>query len=112
LPRSSSSSWARYRRASEARAASDPRADDRLAHAVMSEPRIRISALLSWNEMVLLCRHEKAERGEYWLLPGGGVDSGESLLNALYRALREVVGIEDQVPLEGPLAIVCSIAPA
>ena len=74
------------------------------------EPRIRVSAILRWKGRVLLCRHEKPGK-EYWLLPGGGVDSGESLLNALYRELREEVGIEDQVPLEGPIAIVDSIAP-
>ena len=77
----------------------------------MSEPRIRVSALLAWNEMVLLCRHEKAERGEYWLLPGGGVDSGESLLEALQRELTEELGIEQDLPFEGPVAIVESISP-
>ena len=47
------------------------------------EPRIRVSALLRWQDRVLLCRHEKLGRGEYWLLPGGGVNSGESLVDAL-----------------------------
>jgi len=74
------------------------------------EPRIRVSALLRWNDRVLLCRHEKPGR-EYWLLPGGGVDSGESLVNALRRELREEVGIDDPMPFEGPIAIVDSIAP-
>ena len=33
----------------------------------MSEPRIRVSALLAWREGILLCRHEKPGK-EYWLL--------------------------------------------
>ena len=76
----------------------------------MSEPRIRVSALLAWRDRILLCRHEKPGK-EYWLLPGGGVNSGESLLDALRRELAEEVGIQD-VPFEGPIAIVDSIAPA
>ena len=75
------------------------------------EPRIRVSALLRWEDRLLLCRHEKANRGEYWLLPGGGVNTGESLVDALHRELAEEVGIDDELPLEGPVAIVDSISP-
>jgi 8-oxo-dGTP diphosphatase len=76
-----------------------------------AEPRIRVSAVLQWQDRILLCRHEKVGRGEYWLLPGGGVNAGESLTDALYRELREEVGIEDEIPVEGPVAIVDSISP-
>jgi ADP-ribose pyrophosphatase YjhB (NUDIX family) len=75
------------------------------------EPRIRVSAVLRWQDRILLCRHEKPGRGDYWLLPGGGVNSGESLTDALHRELREEVGIEDEIPVEGPVAIVDSISP-
>ena len=75
-----------------------------------TEPRIRVSALLRWNEGILLCRHEKPGK-EYWLLPGGGVHSGESLVDALHRELREELGLDDEPTLEGPVAIVDSIAP-
>jgi ADP-ribose pyrophosphatase YjhB (NUDIX family) len=75
------------------------------------EPRIRVSALLQWNDRVLLCRHEKPGK-EYWLLPGGGVNGGESLVQALRRELKEEVGIEDRLSFEGPIAVVDSIAPA
>ena len=75
------------------------------------EPRIRVSALLRWSDRVLLCKHEKGDKG-YWLLPGGGVHAGESLLQALRRELHEEVGIDEQIPFEGPVALVDSIAPA
>jgi len=75
-----------------------------------AEPRIRVSAILRWHDRVLLCRHEKPGK-EYWLLPGGGVNSGESLVDALHRELGEEIGIDEDVPVEGPVAIVDSIAP-
>ena len=75
------------------------------------EPRIRVSALLRWQGRILLIRHEKEGRGEYWLLPGGGVNAGESLTDALHRELAEEVGVGDEIPFEGPVAIVDSIAP-
>jgi len=74
------------------------------------EPRIRVSALLRWEARILLCRHEKGGK-EYWLLPGGGVNSGESLVDALQRELTEEVGLYDDIPLEGPVAIADSISP-
>jgi 8-oxo-dGTP diphosphatase len=76
---------------------------------IRPEPRIRVSALLRWRDGVLLCRHEKKGK-DVWLLPGGGVHSGETIMDALGRELAEEVGIEAP-PLEGPIAIVDSIAP-
>lgn len=77
------------------------------------DPRIRVSAILRWGDGLLLCRHVK--RGEeHWLLPGGGVRSGETLVQALHRELAEETGLiegGDELPLEGPVAIVESIAP-
>ena len=75
-----------------------------------AEPRIRVSAILRWQDRMLLCRHEKPGK-EYWLLPGGGVNSGESLVDALQRELEEELGIDEDVPVEGPVAIADSIAP-
>jgi len=77
------------------------------------EPRIRVSAILRWQGRILLLRHEKPT-GEVWLLPGGGVRMGESLVDALRRELWEETGLFDEgmdVPLEGPVAIIDSIAP-
>jgi 8-oxo-dGTP diphosphatase len=75
------------------------------------EPRIRVSAVLRREERLLLCRHEKDGR-EKWLLPGGGVNVGESIADALQRELTEECGIEEKLPLEGPIALAESIAPA
>jgi 8-oxo-dGTP diphosphatase len=74
------------------------------------EPRLRVSAMLLWKDRILLCRHEKLG-GDAWLLPGGGVHAGESLLEALRRELAEEVGLVDDLSFEGPVAIVESIPP-
>jgi ADP-ribose pyrophosphatase YjhB (NUDIX family) len=76
----------------------------------MSEPRIRVSALLQRSGKILLCRHEKGGR-EHWLLPGGGVNSGETLVSALRRELAEECNLDEDIPFEGPIAIVESISP-
>jgi ADP-ribose pyrophosphatase YjhB (NUDIX family) len=74
------------------------------------EPRIRVSAVLRREGRILLCKHEKDGR-DNWLLPGGGVNLGESIAAALRRELAEECGITDDLPLEGPIAVVESIAP-
>jgi len=79
----------------------------------MGEPRIRVSAILRWRGRILLIRHEKGKE-EVWLLPGGGVRTGESLIRALRRELWEETGLfpeSAEVPLEGPVALVDSISP-
>ena len=77
----------------------------------MSAPRVRVAALIHWQNRILLCRQEKPGR-EYWLLPGGGVDGGETLVGALRRELGEELGLRESFPLEGPIAVAESIAPA
>jgi ADP-ribose pyrophosphatase YjhB (NUDIX family) len=74
------------------------------------EPRIRVAAILRRESRILLCRHDKAGRPA-WLLPGGGVNAGETLLDAVQRELSEECGIDEDLPLEGPVAVVESIAP-
>ena len=73
-------------------------------------PRIRVGALLRQGDAVLLLEQRKGDRS-YWLLPGGGVEEGESMHVALARELAEECSL-DSVSLEGPIAIVESIGPA
>ena len=73
------------------------------------QPRIRAAALIVVDRRVLLIRHEKEGRA-YWLLPGGGVEPGETIEQALRRELAEECGLRD-VLVAGPVAIAESIAP-
>ncbi|MBD3267613.1 NUDIX domain-containing protein [bacterium] len=56
----------------------------------MQEQRIRnrVAVILIDDGKILLVKHEKNGR-EYWLLPGGGVDYGETLEQAAIRELKE-----------------------
>ncbi len=70
--------------------------------------RIRVAALLIEEGKILLIAHKK-DNTVYWLLPGGGVNSGESLEEALRRELKEELDIHIKV---NDIALICdSIAP-
>jgi ADP-ribose pyrophosphatase YjhB (NUDIX family) len=58
-------------------------------------PRLRVAAVISREEGLLLVKHSKAGR-EYYLLPGGGVMRGENMNEALSREIEEETGLKVQ----------------
>ena len=59
----------------------------------MTYPRIRVSVIIIEEGKVLLVRHEKEGRA-YWVLPGGGVDFGETVEQAAVRELKEETNLD------------------
>lgn len=74
----------------------------------LAPPRIRVAALIVEDGRVLAVEHRK--KGEsYYLLPGGGLDPGETMAAALRRELVEELGLEVEI---GALGLVTeSLAP-
>jgi len=62
----------------------------------MKEPRIRVSGILKKDNKILFVKHRKKGE-EYYLLPGGGVDFGETFEIALKREFLEEVNINVSV---------------
>lgn len=58
--------------------------------------RIRVAAFVTRDDSVLLVEHQRGPR-HYWLPPGGGVEEGETLAEALRREIHEETGLSAHV---------------
>lgn len=72
------------------------------------EPRIRVAAVIVVDNRLVLVRQTKGA-APYHLLPGGGVEHGETLEEALTREVAEETGL--RVELVKPLFISDTLAP-
>jgi ADP-ribose pyrophosphatase YjhB (NUDIX family) len=53
----------------------------------------RISVLIVENDKILLVKHRKGDR-EYWVLPGGRLEYGETFVECARREMQEETGLE------------------
>ena len=59
-------------------------------------PRVRVAGILIEDDRILLIEHTKNNK-KYRLVPGGGVDWGESAAEALIREFKEETGLDIEV---------------
>ncbi|HNO23437.1 MAG TPA: NUDIX hydrolase, partial [Leptospiraceae bacterium] len=56
--------------------------------------RVRVAAYIQDQEGKILLIKQKKRNKDYWLLPGGGIEFGESAPAALIRELKEELNLD------------------
>lgn len=59
--------------------------------------RTSARAIIFTHDSKVVLIHRKWRGEEYWVTPGGGVEEGESLHDALKREMREEIGIDVEI---------------
>jgi len=55
-------------------------------------PKLVVGALPEWRDRILLCRRAIAPRADYWTLPAGYLENGETAAEGAQRETREEAG--------------------
>jgi 8-oxo-dGTP diphosphatase len=63
----------------------------------MEIPRVVASVIIKKDNKLLLVKEILESFKEYWIFPGGGVDFGETLLDAAKREIKEEIGLDIKI---------------
>lgn len=75
------------------------------------KPEVVVAAIIVERGLALLTRRSRPPAALMWHLPGGGVEFGESLHDALIRELREEIGVVIKVDGRMPVAVSSTMYP-
>ena len=62
-----------------------------------SKPRIISSAVIKKDNKLLLVKEMLEDSKNWWVFPGGGVEFGETIENAVKREIKEEVGLDIEI---------------
>jgi ADP-ribose pyrophosphatase YjhB (NUDIX family) len=63
----------------------------------MKIPRVVSSVIIQKENKILLIKEVLESLKEYWIFPGGGVDFGETIIDAARREVKEEIGLDIEI---------------